>query len=483
LIFAGWRVGRRAALALALTVSLPAAAWAEAEGVPPAPGETAPVEPGFTTDFWTRGTLLGNLGGLRDRLGEHGITIGLQEISEVLGNVSGGIHRGFDYEGLTLMNLGVDTERAFGLEGGTFNISALQIHGRNLATDNLLNLQIPSNIEAAPGARIWELWYQQAFLLGRLDIKIGQQSADQEFATSLGASLFLNSAMGWPVLPAVDLYAGGPGYPLSSLGVRLRARDLGPFTLMAGVFDDNPPGGPFNNDSQLRGRERFGTEFNLNTGALFIAELQYAINLPAVGEAGANKAAGLPGLYKIGGWYDTASFSDQRYDSTGGLLASPASNGDPLMHWHNDSLYAVADQAIWRPDPAGPRIVGVFARVTGAPGDRNLVSFSAIAGITVKAPLPGRDDDTFGIGWGIARIGSHAIGYSRDLNTFGTYAPVRSSENFIEVTYQIQVAGWWQVQPDFQYIFMPSGGIANPLNPASRIGNEAVLGVRTNIAF
>ena len=30
---------------------------------------------------------------------------------------------------------------------------------------------------------------------------------------------------------------------------------------------------------------------------------------------------------------------------------------------------------------------------------------------------------------------------------------------------------------------MPSGGIANPLNPSTRIGNAAILGVRTNITF
>src|SRR5690349_13242175 len=109
----GWRTGRPAALALALAVSMPAVAHGQAAGVPPAPGETAPAEPGFLTDVWNRDTLLGDLGGLRDRLDALGITIGLQEISEVLGNVTGGVRTGFAYDGLTLMNLGVDMERAF----------------------------------------------------------------------------------------------------------------------------------------------------------------------------------------------------------------------------------------------------------------------------------------------------------------------------------------------------------------------------------
>jgi hypothetical protein len=30
---------------------------------------------------------------------------------------------------------------------------------------------------------------------------------------------------------------------------------------------------------------------------------------------------------------------------------------------------------------------------------------------------------------------------------------------------------------------MPGGGIANPATPGTRIGNEAVFGLRTNVTF
>jgi porin len=469
---------------LALGLAAPGAAHAQAMGVPPGAGDTATSEPNFGTGIWTRSTLLGDVGGLRTFLGSYGITIGLSETSEVLGNVTGGVHTGFVYEGLTLMNLGVDTQKAFGLEGGTFNISALQIHGGNLSAENLLSLQTASGIEAERATRLWELWYQQSFLDGRYDVKIGQQSLDQEFIGSAGSTLFINTMMGWPMLPSANLYAGGPAYPLSSLGVRFRATGLGPFSVLAGVFDDNPPGGPFNDDSQVLGAERSGTRFNLGTGALFIAEVQYAINQPTNGEMDdGNKPAGLPGTYKFGGWFDTAAFPDRLYDTAGVSLASPLSNGNPAMRWTNYSLYGVFDQAIWRPDPAGPRTIGVFARIMGGPGDRNLISFSVNAGITMKAPLPGRDDDSFGIGWGIAKVGGNVTKFDQDLNAFGTYTPVRTNENFIEVTYQYQAAGWWQIQPDFQYVFNPGAGIANPLNPATHVNNEAILGVRTTISF
>jgi porin len=432
------------------------------------------------TGLWTRPNLLGDLGGARTALGNAGVTFGIQETDEVLGNITGGTHQGAAYDGLTMMSLGLDTKTAFGLEGGTFNVSVLQIRGRNLSTDNLQSLQTASSIEALPSTRLWELWYQQAILDGRVDVKIGQQSVDQEFLISANSSLFINSVMGWPMPPAIDLYAGGPDYPLSSLGVRLRANAIGPFTILAAVFDDNPPGGPFDNDSQLRGAEQTGTLFHLGTGALFIAEAQYALNQPP---NGSTDYAGLPGTYKLGAWFDTGPFLDQRVDTNGVPLASPLSNGNPKTHWTNYSFYGVLDQAIWRPNASSPRLLSVFARLMDGPGDRNLIPFSVNAGVTLKAPLPGRDDDTAGIGWGLVAVGGNASGFDHDANLFGTYTPIRSSESMIEVTYQYQAAGWWQLQPDFQYVFMPGAGVVNPLKPDRRIANEAVFGLRSTITF
>ncbi len=451
-----------------------------AQGVP-----TPPAEPGFTTGLWTRNNLLGDLGGVRTALGNAGITIGLQDINEVWGNVSGGIQRGADYDGVTLMSVGLDTQRAFGWEGGTINVSAWNIRGRSISSDNLLNLQTVSGILAAPTTRLWEVWYQQSFLDGRFDVKLGQQSLDQEFITSQYSGLFINTVMGWPMVPSADLYAGGPAYPLSSLGVRLRGQLGGGFTALGGVFQDNPPGGPFDADSQLLGSTRWGGNFNLRTGALFIAELQYALNQPGNGDMDyGNHTAGLPGTYKLGVWVDTAPFPSQRFDNTGLSLADPNTTGVPQMLRNNFSIYGVVDQMVWRPADDSPRSVGVFARLMGAPGDRNLINFSVNAGFVLKAPLPDRDDDSLGIGFGVAKVSPSAGGLDADTAFFsGSPFPVRGSETFIEVTYQIQATGWWQLQPDFQYVFNPGGGIQNPNNPTQRVGNEAIFGLRSIVTF
>lgn len=452
-------------------------------GAPAVLAQTAPASPDFTTGLWTRSNLLGDAGGLRSALWNYGVTFGVQDIDEVWGNVSGGIKRGATYDGVTLFSAGLDTQRAFGWSGGTFNISAWNIRGRNISSDNLLNLQTVSGILATPTTRIWEAWFQQSFLDGQFDIRLGQQSLDQEFITSTNSALFINTMMGWPMLPSADLYAGGPAYPLSSLGVRLRGQLPGGFTALGGVFQDNPPGGPFDADSQLLGSTRFGGNFNLRTGALIIGEIQYALNQPSNGEMDyGGRSSGLPGTYKLGFWADTAPFESPRFDNTGMPLA--LTGGTPLDLRNNFSIYGVVDQMVWRPSEDSPRSVSVFARLMGAPGDRNLINFSVNAGVTLKAPLPGRDDDTVGVGFGIAKISPAAAGFDMDTSVFsGSPVPIRGSETFIEVTYQVQVAGWWQVQPDFQYVFNPGGGILNPNNPAQRVGNEAIFGLRNIVTF
>ncbi len=264
--------------ALGTLVLLGTSAWADsAHAALPAPPPTFSFADLFAP---SRTTLLGDAGGIRPALAKYGITFTLFEESEVFGNVTGGYKRGADYDGVTTPTVMLDTSKAFGWEGGTFEVSGFQIHGSNLSAKNLGALQLVSGLEADDSTRLWELWYQQTLGKTGWDVKIGQQSLDNEFITSTTSLLFLNTSMGWPLVPSEDMYAGGPAYPLSSLGVRLHGQIVPNVTALLGVFDDNPPGGPFNDDSQLRGPEANGVRFNLNTGALVIGELQYALNPP-----------------------------------------------------------------------------------------------------------------------------------------------------------------------------------------------------------
>jgi len=437
------------------------------------------------TGTWGRSSLLGDIYGLRSALAKYGVTFGLTETSELLGNLTGGVNKGFTYDGLTTGTVTIDTNKAIGLPGGTFNASALQVHGRNLSAVNLGSLQTASGIEADTGTRLWELWYQQAFLDNRVDVKVGQQSLDQEFMVSQNANLFVNTMFGWAAVPSYDMPAGGPAYPLSALGARFRVKASNNLTVMAGVFDGNPSGVSASSGIDPQVANAHGTNFNLHNGALYIAELQYAINQPAMGDMDDGKNHGLPGTYKLGVWYNNEQFSDLRYGTDGLSLTSPNSNGQAILHPGDYSIYAVADQMIWRPDPDGTRSLNFFTRLMAAPGDRNLLSFSANAGFVLKAPFAGRDNDAVGLAMGYVKVGSASVGTDQDNAALsnGSFSPIRSSETFVEATYQYQLNQWLQLQPDIQYTFNPGGGIVNPNNLNERIKNELVVGVRANITF
>lgn len=434
---------------------------------------------GFINNIDRTGALFGDLWGARPFLARYGMTLTIAENVELIGNVTGGTSQIAVPEGLTTATLQMDTQRAFGWYGGLFNASGLQIYGGNLSERTLQTLQTASGIEADPTVRLWELWYQQKLFEDRVDVKIGQQSLDQEFMVTQNGSYFVNTMFGWPMLPSADLPGGGPAYPLSALGVRVRDHITDSVTLLAGVYNGSPVTNIFGDPQK---NNAHGVNFLIGQGVLAIVELQYAYPSPnTIVQAGEEDP--LARTYKIGFWYDSWQFASQQWANDGLLLANPASSGIPQILYGDYAFYAVVDQMIYRfPDDAD-RNINVFVRPMFTPlQDRNLINFSLNAGLTMHEPIFGRDDDTFGLGMGYTHVTSGQQEFNRQTAYYspGTYVPVRSGETFVEATYQYQANAWLQIQPDFQYVIYPGAGLANPNNPSKRIGNEAVLGLRVN---
>jgi len=51
----------------------------------------------------------------------------------------------------------------------------------------------------------------------------------------------------------------------------------------------------------------------------------------------------------------------------------------------------------------------------------------------------------------------------------------------IEMMYQAELAPWWMLQPDLQYIIRPGGGVLNP--GGSLRPNAWVIGLRSSLNF
>jgi porin len=471
---AGWTLDLGVTI---LTLTLPAIVQAQPANpdgalTPPqseVPGPaTAPPE-----TLATQATLTGNWNGLRTSLVDAGVTLGLQEQSEVWANLAGGLRTGAVYDGLTTASLKLDLAKLVGWTGATFFVNAYQIHGRGPSANLVGNLQLVSNIEATRDTKLYQLVLEQRFLDGRGILRVGQEGANDEMMITQYGALFLNSSFGFPGLPAADLPSGGPNYPMATPFVRLQLQPTDSITLVGAVFNGDPAP-PGSGDPQLR--DKGGTAFRLNGHALVFGELWYSINQ-------GDDAPGLPGTYKLGAWYHSGRFADELYDTTGLSLANPASSGTLRPHSNDFAIYGIVDQMVWKKPGTKQQGIGAFLQIMGGPGQYNLSNLFIETGINWIGPFDGRDSDVFGIGVSYLGISPAARRYSRDVVALtGAGSVYASNETVIEATYTYQATPWLTLQPDVQFIVNPGAGVPNSAS-SKALSNDLITGVRATVTF
>lgn len=437
--------------------------------------QPAGAAPSAPPDFWHQDTLTGDWGGLRSELAKQGVALTLTYTPEVFANVAGGMKQGAAYDGALLAQVAVDLDKLAGWHGATFQISMLGGSGPALSPGWVGNLMGVSGTAVIPPAiRLYNLWLQQNLFNDTLSVRAGIENVDAEFLNSPTASLFVNTTFGWAEWAAADLPGGGPAYPLSAPFVRVRYSPAPEgFSMQAAVFSGDPTGNDGSNSPAVSIPS--GTVVSFTGGAFVIGELDYTMNQ-------AKDAKGPPATFKLGGWYATSThFQDQRFDTNGLSLASPASNGLPLNHDGNWGIYGIADATLFQASNGGT--LSAFLRLAGSPGDRNLISFYADTGVTYKGLIPGRDDDTAGIGFALSRIGGNARGLDQDVQAFtgNPQFPVRNYEAVLELTYQAQLTPWLVMQPTVQAVFHPGGNVLNV--DGSVRPNALVLGLHSVVTF
>ena len=152
--------------------------------------------------------------------------------------------------------------------------------------------------------------------------------------------MFLNGTFGWPGATAANMAAGGPGYPLASLGVRVQYAPTDNLTILAAVFNGSPAD-PFAEDPQADNRH--GTEFRLEDAPLLMVEGQFKYDV-----------GGLPGTVKLGGWQQFNHYAPEFLN--------------PAILETDHGLYGIIDQQIWKgSDDKG---VSIFRPRRRQPGQR-----------------------------------------------------------------------------------------------------------------
>lgn len=376
--------------------------------------------------------MTGNWGGLRDKLVDAGITPTAAYVTDVLGNPVGGIDQAIKYAGQLDVDLNLNLEKLLDLEGLQFHVSGSWSSGKDLSADDIGNIFTVSQIFSGDTVRLAALYFEQSLFADEVNIRAGRIAAGDEFVTSPHFYDFVNGAINGNTSSISINVPSFTTFPVMTWGIRARAKPVESLYVMAGVY---------NSDPSLGRDSAHGVDFSFSGDVFMIGEIGYLHNQ----EQG---ATGLPGNYKIGGYYDSEDFTD---------LSDPAQEVAG-----NYGLYVLAEQMVYREGGAGSRqgLTPLMA-FTFAPSDRNTLPFYFYTGLVYDGLFPGRDSDVtaFGLAYGK---------FSGDLSG-------QDFEMVLEWTHKFVITPWLSVQPDLQYIIKPSG--------TSTIPDTLVLGAEIAINF
>lgn len=420
------------------------------------------------SDFVTSKTLLGDWGGLRPLLDDYGVSFTLNQTSDYLGNTQGGIRQGFIYDGLLDLELDVDLNKAIGWRGGKAHLTGYVIQGQDISTQNIGNLMTATNVESQPSlAKLGEFWLEQRLLDDQLRLRGGLLEADRYYMISPTATVFVNSTFGFPDSWEANMPGGGPGYPNAAPGALASFYFKNDWSITASIMNGSPVGPATNSTS-------YGTEFPVGDGVLSWLEAAYTPTLQ-VGERA------LPGNYKLGGWYNSATVDNVTLSASGRRFSDPINT----TYRGQYALYGLVDQTLWRETNSETQGLSAFTRITYNPqSERNLVTWYFDAGLAYVGLFDHRPDDILGLGFAWAKFSPYLDEPISIQNaSSATQMPMLKPESLIELTYQAPINPWLTVQPFFQYAINPGGKAPMPNNPNQAISNATIVGLRANIAF
>ena len=346
--------------------------------------------------------------------GDNLVDLSATNISDVLGNVSGGMKRGarlLDKADVTATFQGDD----HGVPGISVFLDGQFTDATNFSGGLVGDAQGVSNIDAPAGLRLSNAWIAKDFH-GVGGLKAGVVDLNTEFDVQSSAALFLNSAFGIGPDFSQSGQNGPSIFPSTGLGLVGWWLPGGHWQLKAGVFEDAP------GDPNHPGRTSFS--FSHDDGVLMVAEVRNHLTPDTV--------------VGIGGWRYTASFD--AIDPVRGRLSG------------NSGAYAIADALLYSAPKSGKDSDDDKAGLRGwirlgyADDRINAIGATVNGGLVYTAPF-GRMADQAGISFAHARFGDAA----RTAGSLG------AAETTFEATYSFNINSHLTIQPDTQYVMSPSG--------------------------
>lgn len=368
--------------------------------------------------------ITGSWGGTRDRLVEKGVSFVGGYLGQPAANPVGGEQEG-ESSWLNNVSLGtfIDLKRLMDWEGGFFLADFAWKSGGDGLTSKAVGNQFPVQLSSGEDAtRLVHLALGQELLNNTTEIAAGRIITGEDFATIRLACTSVNQAI------CANPIAGNqsisfPTYPYGVWGARLKVKPGSSWYAQTGAYAVYP---------EFRDADDHGVRFNLpdDAGVLALGEYGYIVGRHR-GEAG------LPGKYKVGGYYDSEQLPD--------LKTGRTERGT----W---GIYGLAEQMIYAENEKYDKGLSIWLALSYAPPDLNIIQFMAAGGLSYKGLFPGRTNDALSF---ISAYGRYSSDLRDSQKTIGE--PKQSSEVLFELNYRAQITPWLFIQPDIQAIIRPRG--------------------------
>jgi porin len=406
--------------------------------------------------WFDQDTMTGNWGGARSALQNAGIALFTHFTTESAANPSGGNYQAVRYTQQVDFGAYFDLDRLMTIHDAKVQITLTDRVGRSLSADAIGNqFAVQELYGAGQNFRLAEMNYQQDFLKHKVTIELGWSPIGDNFAGLPYFCNFQNGVICGHANP-MTTDSGAHNFPTAQWGARINVKPRPNFYVATGIYQVNPNGGDSDKGLDLSFR---------STGAFVPVELGW---LPG-------QATGkLPGTYKIGAYFNSSETPDLFKDING----LPAGlTGEPFMQ-HNGRWggYIMADQMVFREEPGSNRGLTLGAMVTIGDPETSKYSYFWLAGGHYQGTFSRRNNDVVSFMIAYTRTNSRLTQYQQDINTAvpGSVG-IQTYESIAEIDYGLQLARWFKIRPNLQYVINPGG--------TGKIHNAFVIGLYTEVTF
>jgi porin len=392
--------------------------------------------------------------GIRSEWYDKGIDFRIGYVSETATNVQGGDKELVRYTDQITFTTTLDLDKLLGLNQAKFRMTITDRNGDNLSSDaNLQSLQQVQELYGRDQTWRWtQFWYQQKYLDGLVDWKIGRITEGEDFAAF--SCEFMNLTF-CGAQPGNIVGSYWYNWPVSQWATEVKLSLKGLGYLQIGAFDVN--------SDYLQNKYSLDVWRPGNSsGVLVPVEFGW---LPSFG-------GGLKGSYKFGAWYNSSTAPDVVENTYGQPLA--INGGQPLMRHGQYGAYVNFLQQLTAPS-AGQGL-SVFFNATYADRRTSAQDNQIATGLFYKGTFKSRPADELGFAIGRSHVNSRIADVETQIDAANPGSVgIQGYEYAGELFYAVHINRWLELRPNVQYVVQP-GGIA-------RNTNDVIVGLRFSAAI